>query len=603
MFQGKLIFSLFSLFFIFTFLIQYSKYSNYALHRHGKGAWDGFGGTIKNNSRRRTIDKTLKINGKDRIENARDFYQNMKATFGSDDWTKRHEKNIIRNAVFFLDQSEPDKHGLDFDDILIKSLIKRPPENKQYTTLAGISSHYQFQAIGEGTLLMRRYGCNCVACMEAISFNDTYFKPLNDNQSSTIDCECASYLWRKSSISILLNSNGITVSRKARQTKGKKLASKLNIGDWIASEARNDTIDKFWLGRAVEFQNSGGVCMPVCTRRQTLSGTRFDVGDIGVCVQWYERVPSDANRFTFEDGGRIDIVNAGELRMIGSSEVREEIIVDGKKQKQLMNDHIKKLPPNPMALKVIPDMFIADTTVDTTSIKIGSNIMCKYLSENPDPKKPVIYYPATITAIDNDKYNVKFFDDELRDEVPLSDLKPFIKDRDVVMVEYKDNTMRQKFYKAEINHVYSKVDEEKVIHFVDVMFLQDGVVRKGIDLSVWQMIIYDKPLPHPEESEFQVGSCVSLKLNTSRDHSFVLLEFWHGVIRSINDEDSTYSIQFQHCVERDLVRVPKFTRRLRFREEVDPAFDVNFPSSSISIVKQRWAIDLRLETDILLQCD
>ena len=52
--------------------------------------------------------------------------------------------------------------------------------------------------------------------------------------------------------------------------------------------------------------------------------------------------------------------------MIGSTEIGEDIIVDGKKQKQSMNDHIDKLPPNPMALKVIPDMFIADSNIDTS---------------------------------------------------------------------------------------------------------------------------------------------------------------------------------------------------------------------------------------------
>ena len=129
--------------------------------------------------------------------------------------------------------------------------------------------------------------------------------------------------------------HGITINRKARQIKGKMLASKLEIGNWIAVEARNDTIDKFWVGRAVEFQNSGRVCMPECTSRKTYSGTRFDVGDVGVCVQWYERVPSDPNRFTFVNGGRIDIVNANELRVIGSTEIGEDIIVDGKKQKTI----------------------------------------------------------------------------------------------------------------------------------------------------------------------------------------------------------------------------------------------------------------------------
>ena len=255
-----------------------------------------------------------------------------------------------------------------------------------------------------------------------------------------------------------------------------------------------------------------------------------------------------------------------ELRVIGSTEIGDAIIVDAKKLKQSINEHINKLHPIPMALKVIPDTLIADSNIDTTSLKIGSDVMCKYYVEEHVPGRPYVWYPATITAINNDRFDVYFFDGDTRNGVQLSDLKQFINDRDIVLLEYKETgVMNQQFYKAQINHIVSKIDDDGLVnHFVDVVFLDDGIVRKNIDLSVWSILIHAEPFPSPVEIDFQVGSCVSLKLNTSRDDSLVLLEYWHGVIRSTNSEDSTYSIQFQHCVEGDFVRVPQSTRPLRF---------------------------------------
>lgn len=124
--------------------------------------------------------------------------------------------------------------------------------NETCSTLKGISSCYQFQAVGEGKVLMHRYGCNCVACSNA-TFDEDHFKLSQDNRNeySVIACECPGFMWTLGSINVTTVS-GVAADRLAKRKAGRDLALKLKIGDWVIAESRNDTVDTFWLGRAVE---------------------------------------------------------------------------------------------------------------------------------------------------------------------------------------------------------------------------------------------------------------------------------------------------------------------------------------------------------------
>jgi len=131
---------------------------------------------------------------------------------------------------------------------------------------------------------------------------------------------------------------GVANERKRAQALGHKLARKLQVGDWVAVQARERWSTKevvhyraghHWLGRVVDAGADHflgkGVLKQVTKRREDIDGTMFTEGDIAIAVEWYDRTTEDDEGLLFTkevgaDGAAVrSVINSTELRAASST--------------------------------------------------------------------------------------------------------------------------------------------------------------------------------------------------------------------------------------------------------------------------------------------
>jgi len=265
-----------------------------------QGPWDGWGGLLKRDARNSVIGQKVMGNGtsKKRINNATQFYNHCKAKYGTAAWGARSVTGkVITLAKFFLWPGN----------------LERPLVAPLYTTLKGIRTTYQFFMLYDGTVLHRREVCCCLACLDVVP-TDKEGVPLADDY---IVAGCANpALTFEMSVIREIERAGLAVTRQNEaRAVGRKLATDVNIGDWLAVASRADATERFWLCKAIEYENSNG---PIHRfgYSTTIDGTRYDPNDHLIAVRFYERDPADPAGCTFVQGNTGG-VNSCELRTKG----------------------------------------------------------------------------------------------------------------------------------------------------------------------------------------------------------------------------------------------------------------------------------------------
>ncbi|KAL7490471.1 hypothetical protein ACHAWT_000101 [Skeletonema menzelii] len=126
---------------------------------HGKGCFDGIGGTFKNKVHQ--LIKSTKSSGQGvpgvesgYIGNVDEVFQALDHHFAGEDAKARRKasKNPIETYKFFLHKTSVNP-------------IKRPTE--KFIQLEQISKNYQFSVSGVGNVHMRNRSCWCMKCMQS----------------------------------------------------------------------------------------------------------------------------------------------------------------------------------------------------------------------------------------------------------------------------------------------------------------------------------------------------------------------------------------------------------------------------------------------------
>ena len=169
--------------------------------------------------------------------------ENLEQHFCFEEWTNTHNKGkrkINQVVVYHLDASE----------------IQRPAVEPNYSTLQGGKSTYAYLMQSPGLLGARTYGGWCEACQRGRAPSSGL-----NSRLQVLGCSCADrgQSWAEIKID-RTDAAGVANRRKAAQARGKSLASKLQIGSWIAVQAREvwSTSEEthlraghFWLARVV----------------------------------------------------------------------------------------------------------------------------------------------------------------------------------------------------------------------------------------------------------------------------------------------------------------------------------------------------------------
>ena len=276
---------------------------------HGKGPWDGIGGTEKAavaTAVKHSQISGRKISGLDKCEihNALDVYKVLKATFDTDDWRAEQKRKKAPLAhMHFLYSSEEFKKlpcGCDVCKAVSPSnnfhpTISRPSKPETFRRLEGISSMYEFKVVGHGILDCRTRACWCVSCMHhTLESSDRHNSPsfvvpgctsadLTEGPYALRRCGCPKTSGMGSTKDLPFVSNEL-----------KEVAAGITEGDWVVFkdgelDEGESTVgaDSLWVGRAVVNTAAAwnGKATHVNRSRKKLGV--LDPGDVGVMVQWY----------------------------------------------------------------------------------------------------------------------------------------------------------------------------------------------------------------------------------------------------------------------------------------------------------------------------
>ena len=159
--------------------------------------------------------------------------------------------------------------------------IKRPRVKREFSTLASITSSYQFMVTAaNGEMASRSRSCWCNACHTVVlnepsadGFMSNLRVPRCKNKANTL------YHYKNRSAQ-LMSASGVALRNKLVNESGKKLAQAnggLKVGTWCLFEARGDPVSPLWLGRTVSVPSWSGKCHRTTSKRKTMSRTRFSV--------------------------------------------------------------------------------------------------------------------------------------------------------------------------------------------------------------------------------------------------------------------------------------------------------------------------------------
>jgi hypothetical protein len=207
---------------------------------YGKGPYDGIGGQWKrkiDQCMATAVEETLVYTSEGSIENGKDVYDALEYHFGRAEKRDRNlaGKNPIHHYKFFC---------YEFGD---DNPIQRPDES--FTTLQGISKHYQFSVKKEGVVFMRMQSCFCLTCMKdfmdgPLEWNDSHRVSGCDATANNIASDPASnmYCFHKSECS-KLTGPGVQKEVQISKRNRNETASSLSVGDWVLFDGHDDEVE------------------------------------------------------------------------------------------------------------------------------------------------------------------------------------------------------------------------------------------------------------------------------------------------------------------------------------------------------------------------
>ena len=289
---------------------------------HGKGVWDGIGAWLKRSVREDITDhrpgmKTILLE-KGTILSAEDVAGHLKLRFDTEAFVQSHQGKTINQVVVLYTPTK---------DII------RPKPDHEYDKMPGMKKTFLFMGVREGVVLQRKFACWCRSCMHASAPGEGTM----DSNYCCTECESESLAWEETSIG-RSDAAGIANGRVRTRNKARELRDQLkqhfarsNQAIWIAVQNRGEQDpDQYWIGRAlriVEEYTTGGYVEGVDRRE------RYDVGDLEIAVEWFERPISGGDeRRTFKlwtadeeaanagpAAGHVYTFNSTELRAIGDN--------------------------------------------------------------------------------------------------------------------------------------------------------------------------------------------------------------------------------------------------------------------------------------------
>ena len=285
---------------------------------HGKGVWDGQGGTWK-----RFVNKQKESSEANRkemlhyvtggfIKNAMNVWETLRYGFELEgDAGMQRDRQVSRtNGIThyrFLYHG-PDENGVDNDP------IQRPDET--FRTLNQIQQQYQFAVRSEGSLYRRMRPHWCLDCMSALMEGtlewgteshiitgcpaacldtnpDVEEEESNgdDDDESTTTSSQNLFTFHRCDCS---KKSGPGVARSLlEETKTRdEISMTLTPGDWVANDSNQDD-ERIWLGKIMANPewNGKGVY-----KNETRSAIRYDSGvvippgNIAMYIMWYEKI-------------------------------------------------------------------------------------------------------------------------------------------------------------------------------------------------------------------------------------------------------------------------------------------------------------------------
>lgn len=243
--------------------------------------WDGVGGAIKRGLRRDLVDKFTLLDNLEEIQLPHQCYEHQRRKCASETWRKEHES-----------------YKIDVFECLWVEKFDRPRIEDEYSSVEGIRSHRSFMVLGDSKLKMRLHDCWCRKCRA--------FGTTDADDDDLLPCpQAMSWPWKDREVR-REDARGVRADRIKLEEKGRALAAKLKVGDFVAVQhvkprgRRGEHTDCYWVGVVVNQGN--GKCTYVSPCNREINGVGFDKGEIAVAVRWLEREGSDTEHRTFRMG-------------------------------------------------------------------------------------------------------------------------------------------------------------------------------------------------------------------------------------------------------------------------------------------------------------
>jgi hypothetical protein len=253
---------------------------------HGKGVFDGVGGTIKNKIS--SLIKATKTSGEGvpgvesrYITDVNDVFQAIQHYFEKGDNRPRTRagSTSINKYKFF-------------SHLIAECPIPRPAVDEVFDPLEGISSNYQYAVNNVGIVYKRKQSCWCMSCMTQIQstlrWGETHAIPrcLSRGEDTTKVYDFVKQSCRKR------QGVGVAAANEMIRVERNEIAEMLNVGDWMMF-ASPQASEPFWIGRAIAKTEWGDRCSYKNNTPRQLKTPGIDEtimlrpGEYAINVQWY----------------------------------------------------------------------------------------------------------------------------------------------------------------------------------------------------------------------------------------------------------------------------------------------------------------------------
>ena len=267
---------------------------------HGKGVWDGLGGTFKSMVRRQIERCQQSDSGENLpglstnvIASAEDVFKVVEAVFDSDTWrdTARANGRVIKRMKFFLSSS---KKTTTHPKGYLPVAADRPITKETFITLENISISYQFICTRRDWVHVRCRPCWCLGCVK--SFNEGTNKCMDE----FTPVSCTSGKRSKDNFTCKLRTcrklTGPSLAKSLKQISDnlKKDAMNLTVGDWVLFSAPVANDRPLWVGRMAA--NPEWLGAPIWVnkslRKRVFKDDKITImpGGVALFVQWYDQL-------------------------------------------------------------------------------------------------------------------------------------------------------------------------------------------------------------------------------------------------------------------------------------------------------------------------